>query len=42
MPSRDVFVKFWWQTHQALVQALCALAKKTGGTMIVFETVWLL
>jgi hypothetical protein len=38
LPSRDAFVKFWWQTHTAL----CAVAKKTGGTMIVFETVWLL
>jgi hypothetical protein len=38
LPSRDAFVKFWWQT----LGTMCALAKKTGCAMIVFEIVWLL
>ncbi|CAO3351306.1 hypothetical protein [Azospirillum melinis] len=46
MPSRDAFVKFWWQSqtplHTPMCATLCAIAKKTGSAMIVFETVWLL
>ncbi|CAO3354593.1 hypothetical protein [Azospirillum palustre] len=46
MPSRDAFVKFWWQSptplHTTMCAALCAIAKKAGSEMIAFETVWLL